>query len=75
MNSYSPEMYKSHNGNIDNISMTQPDAKMYQSNPNFNHGGPSKSTRILEPLFPNNGNQQMNNASEFESQNMDNAAS
>ena len=29
MNSYSPEMYKSHNGNIDNISMTQPDAKMY----------------------------------------------
>ena len=42
MNNYSPEMYKSHNGNHfqnDNgMNMTQPDQqnRMYASNPNFN---------------------------------------
>ena len=59
MNSYSPEMYKSHNGNQfmnDNgMNISQPDNKMYASNPNFAPQNPSKSTRILEPLFPNNG--------------------
>lgn len=42
MNNYSPEMYKSHNGNQfqnDNgMNMSQPDHqnRMYASNPNFN---------------------------------------
>ena len=61
MSNYSPEMYKSHNANQFNINegmQINPtdQQKMYASNPNFNHnGGASKSTRILEPLFPNNG--------------------
>ena len=41
---------------------------MYASNPNFPPQNASKSTRILEPLFPNNGSQpHINNGSEFES--------